>query len=96
MRDNRRNFWHHCHVALITDTYGFIKGLIESGIPEKQAEAIAAGFHGFGSDELATKDDLELVLAQLETRLTIRTATFIGIGVAAQSAIIAAIQILGG
>ena len=76
-------------VATLSDTHGFIKNLVQAGIPENQAEAIAEGLK-LNMGDSATKADL----AELEARLTTRMAMFIGVGVAVQSAIITAIKIL--
>ena len=80
-------------VTTLTDTHGFVKKLVESGLPEKQAEAIAEGLQEISLDELATKDDLKLALAELETRLTTRLVSFLAIAVAVQSAIMTLLKI---
>lgn len=87
--------WHHSPVATLTDTHGFIKGLVQSGIPENQAEAIAEGLK-LNMSDVATREDLTVLrrdIAELEARLTMRMATFVGVGVAVQSAIITAITL---
>lgn len=57
-------------MATITfDTHKFIRRLIQSGIPESQAEAIAEAFRDAHMEaELATKTDLR----KLEYRLIIK------------------------
>ena len=77
-------------MVTLADTYGFIKGLTESGLPTRQAEAIADGLQQVN---LLTSEDLGLALAQLETRLTTRLAGFLAIAVAVQSLIVAMIKL---
>lgn len=76
-------------MATLSDTHRLIQMLTKSGFTTEQAEAITDVIQEIDLTNLATKADL----AQLETRLTVRMATFVGIGVAVQSAIIAAIQV---
>jgi uncharacterized SAM-dependent methyltransferase len=80
-------------VTTLIDTHGFIKELVHSGIPENQAEAIAEGFHQLNLDDLASKADLELALARLETRQTNRLAAFLALAVAVQSAFMTLIKL---
>ncbi|MCA9123941.1 MAG: hypothetical protein H6822_20505 [Planctomycetaceae bacterium] len=80
-------------MATLTDTHGFIKQLVQAGVPEKQAEAIVEGVQELNLTVLVSKDELELALARLETRFTTRLAAFLSIAVAVQSAIIALIKI---
>ena len=55
--DKCRKLWHPTSVATLTDTHGFVKGLVKAGIPENQAEAIAEGLK-LNMSEVATKADL--------------------------------------
>ncbi len=89
--------------ALSLDTHGFIKELVQAGMSEGQAEALAAGLQKAtvqnvpASNDLAElKDDVASVktaIAELELRLTTRMATFVGIGVAVQSLIVTMIKL---
>jgi len=47
------------------DTLKFVHRLRDAGIPESQAEAIAAAFKEATSEELVTKDYLDARLAEL-------------------------------
>ncbi len=78
--------------AVTFDTYAFIKRLIESGISDKQAEAISDAVkeaHETSIKEFATKNDLRLEISRienkidtLELRLTIKLGTIVAIGIA--------------
>lgn len=80
--------------TVIRDTHRLISLLQESGYTAEQAEGFTRVLQQLELDELVTKGDLETELsrqlAQLETRLTTRMATFIGVAVA----IIAALKLL--
>jgi hypothetical protein len=88
-RDNLGKLWHYLAVAVLPDTHRLVNILTERGFTAQQAEAITDAIQEIDLSGLATKTDL----AELEARLTVRMATFIGVGVAVQSAIIAVIQI---
>ena len=55
--------------ARVFDTHENFKLLVEAGIPENQAEAIIK-CQSASQTELATKSDLNVAIAQLESRLT--------------------------
>lgn len=76
-------------MAVLPNTHRLVNTLTERGFSAEQAEAITDAIAEIDLSSVATKGDL----AQLEARLTTRIATFVGVGVAVQSAIIAAIQI---
>ena len=78
-------------MAIITfDTHKFIRKLKESGVPEKQAEAISDAFQDAqGEANLATKQDLEVAVKTLEANLV---RWIIGAGFL-QTALIAALLI---
>lgn len=63
--------------TLTLDTHQFIKQLVQVGVPEKQAEAIANGFQDLNLEEVATKRDLQELRTELrevreELRVEIR------------------------
>jgi len=91
--DTPEDVWQDHFVTTLTDTHGFIKGLIQAGVPEAQAEAIVEGIQEINLTVLVSKDDLVLALARLETRMTTRLAAFLAIAVAVQSAIMTVIKI---
>ena len=92
-RDTCGDVWHYPDVTTLTDTHGFVKGLVQAGVPEAQAEAIVEGIQEINLTVLVSKDDLELALARLEARMTTRLAAFLAIAVAVQSAIMTVIKI---
>ncbi len=62
-------------MSVITfDTLKFSKKLVESGVPQRQAEAHAEAFAEVIDDQLATKQDLK----DLETRLNHNILTRLG------------------
>ena len=63
------------------DTLEFAQELIESGMPEKQAQTLARSQAKLIQEQLATKHDLK----ELEYRLTIRLGTMmvVAIGIVA-------------
>lgn len=81
--------WHYGDVAALPDTDRLVNILTERGFTAQQAEAITDAIQEIDLSGLATKSDL----AELEARLTVRMATFVSIGVAVQSAIIAAMKL---
>ena len=78
-------------MATITfDTHKFIRKLKESGIPERQAEAISEAFQDAqGEANLASKQDLDVAIKTLEANLV---RWIIGAGFF-QTALIAALLI---
>ena len=78
-------------MATITfDTHKFIRKLKESGVSEKQAEAISEAFQNAqGEANLATKQDVEVAIKTLEANLV---RWIIGAGFL-QTALIAALLI---
>lgn len=76
-------------MPVLADTHRLIGALTQRGFTTQQAEAITDAIQEIDLESLVTKTNL----AELEARLTVRMATFVGIGVAVQSAIIAAIQV---
>ena len=68
--DKANDLWQYVRVDTLTpDRHDFIKGLVASGIPEKQAEAIAQGLPKKNLDDLVTNRDLQIEIRGLEIRL---------------------------
>ncbi|MDV7338463.1 hypothetical protein RYZ26_02565 [Terasakiella sp. A23] len=70
--------------ALIFDTHVFVKKLVGAGMPEAQAEVLAAEQTRLIDEQLATKQDLKHLelqmrtdLKQIEQSITIRTGAMI-------------------
>lgn len=58
--------------TLKIDTHDFIKHLMQSGIPEEHAEAIAGGLSKVDLEGVATREDIQEIrqrLAELKTEL---------------------------
>jgi hypothetical protein len=51
------------------DTLEYVKKLEAAGVPRPQAEAHAAAVRDTGAPQLATKADLDVAVARLETRI---------------------------
>ena len=74
--------------TLTFDTHAYIKKLKAVGFTEEQAEVQAETLAGLINEQLATKQDIELIrrdMKELEIRLTIR----LGVMMAASIAIVA-------
>ena len=74
--------------TLTFDTHAYIKKLEAVGFTEEQAEVQAETLAGLINEQLATKQDIELIrrdMKELEMRLTIR----LGVMMAASIAIVA-------
>ena len=63
--------------TLIFDTHDFIKKLTTAGMPEAQAEVLAAAQASLLEEHIATKTDLR----ELEYRLTIRLGAMMVVAV---------------
>lgn len=48
------------------DTHAYVKRLVAAGVPEPQAEVHAQAFGEVGIEDLATKQDLELLRQEIE------------------------------
>lgn len=57
--------------AVIFDTLAYAKKLKEAGFTERQSEIQAEALAGIVNDRLATKEDIEQKLKELEYRLII-------------------------
>lgn len=74
--------------TLTFDTHAYIKKLKAVGFTEEQAEVQAETLAGLINEQLATKQDIELIrrdIKELEMRLTIR----LGVMMAASIAVVA-------
>ena len=89
-----RRPWHQNAIRSLKDCRRLIRALTQRDFTKQQAEAITDAIQEIDLESLATKADLKAEIGSLETRLTLRMATFVSVGVAVQSAIIAAIQVL--
>ena len=70
------------------DTHEFIRTLIDAGMPDEQAEAVAKAFKNAQTElEVATKKDLYTALNELELRL-VKWGIALALG---QAAVIAAL-----
>lgn len=87
-------------MTIITfDTHSFIKRLTTAGMPESQAEALAAEQSRLIEDRLATRDDLERLhlelqrdMRELELRLTIKLGALIAASVGIVAALVKLLQ----
>lgn len=82
-------------VAITFDTHVFVKKLIGAGMPEAQAEILAAEQAALIEDKLATKRDLAEMEARLkaeivagEQRMTIRLGGMLVVAVGAVAALV--------
>jgi hypothetical protein len=70
--------------SAIFDTHAFVKRLIAAGMPEQQAEILAEEQARLLGEQLATKQDVALLRADLENlkdQLTIRLGTMLAAAV---------------
>jgi hypothetical protein len=70
--------------SAIFDTHAFVKRLIAAGMPEQQAEILAEEQARLLGEQLATKQDVALLRADLEKlkdQLTIRLGTMLAAAV---------------
>jgi hypothetical protein len=70
--------------SAIFDTHAFVKRLIAAGMPEQQAEILAEEHARLLGEQLATKQDVALLRADLEKlkdQLTIRFGTMLAAAV---------------
>ena len=74
---------------VLIDTYQVTRNLKDWGFSDDQAEGITEAIKSLDLEMLASKADL----ANLETRLTVRMATFLSLAVAVQSLIVGAIEL---
>lgn len=74
------------HLALmasaIFDTHSFVKRLTVAGVPEQQAEILAAEQDRLLNEHLATKQDLFALEQRLKDQLTIRIGGMLAVAVA--------------
>lgn len=56
--------------TLTLDTHDFIKGLMEAGMPEQQAEALADGLRQVNLSHVVTRDDLTEFKADIQAEFT--------------------------
>ncbi|WP_306049220.1 hypothetical protein [Oceaniradius stylonematis] len=70
------------------DTLRFAQHMRESGMDQKQAEALANGIGDYIVSDLVTKDDLRDALDRQTLRLTIRLGGLMIIGLGALAALI--------
>jgi hypothetical protein len=77
--------------ALIFDTLAYAKKLKEAGVPDKQAEVQAEAIAEVFSENLATKQDLDLKIAMLKNELI---KWVFGISVAQAAFIISCIRLM--
>ena len=64
--------------AIMFDTHAFVKELIETGMPEPQAEVLARTHATLINEKLVTKQDLRQELRELELRLMYNLTLRIG------------------
>lgn len=55
--------------TLIFDTFAYVKRLVDAGMPEKQAQIQAETLVQIIEDKVATKQDLQLGLKELEVKI---------------------------
>lgn len=69
--------------TLILDTHSFVKEMAEAGMPQPVAEAFVRNYTKYLFGNLATKQDIAVEIAKLETTLTkeIQASQFKIIGV---------------
>jgi len=77
--------------SAIFDTHAFVKRLIAAGMPEQQAEILAEEHARLPGEQLATKQDIALLRADLEKlkdQLTIRLGTMLAAAVVIVGALV--------
>ncbi|MCY4362338.1 MAG: DUF1640 domain-containing protein [Gammaproteobacteria bacterium] len=78
--------------AIMFDTHAFVKELIEAGMPEPQAEVLARTQATLINEKLATKQDLQRELRELELRLkhdlTLRLGSMMVVAVGVVAALV--------
>lgn len=74
--------------AIMFDTHAFVKELIETGMPEPQAEVLARTHATLINEKLVTKQDLRQELRELELRLTLRLGSMMVVAIGVVAALV--------
>lgn len=77
--------------SAIFDTHAFVKRLIAAGMPERQAEILAEEHARLLGGQLATKQDVALLRADLDKlkdQLTIRLGSMMAVSIAIVAALV--------